>query len=70
MALLNVEEATKRFGEKLESGYFSSMREEAHRLAKQFEPDENYSHYKEERDTNTVCTVATSGAFKDLIKKL
>jgi PHD/YefM family antitoxin component YafN of YafNO toxin-antitoxin module len=32
-APIDVEEATREFAEKLNSGYFSSMREEAHKLA-------------------------------------
>ena len=70
MGLINVEQATKDFEEKLQSGFFSSMREDAHRLAKMYEPKEDYSDKKEDRDTKAVIDFANSSEFKQLVDSL
>ena len=70
MALVDVEQATKEFRDLLDSGHFSSMREEAHKLAKMREPDEDYADHKAERDTQAVMEFAQSEVFKDIVKNL
>ena len=70
MALIDAEQATKEFSDRLDSGYFSSMREEAHKLAKISEPDEDYAEHKAERDTQAVKEFANSDEFKNIVKNL
>ena len=70
MALLDAEQATKEFSDHLDSGYFSSMSEEAHKLAKMREPDEDYADHKAARDTQAVREFAQSEVFKDIVKNL
>ena len=70
MGLVNVEDATREFSKKLEEGYFSSMREDAHKLAKAFEPDEDYDERKAERDTKAVIEFANSEEFQEIVKSL
>lgn len=70
MGLVNVEQATKDFEQRLKDGYFSSMREDAHKLAKAFEPDEDYDESKAERDTKAVIEFANSEEFQELVKSL
>lgn len=67
MALINIEEAIRRFKQKLESGYFKSRREKANKLAKKIESKEPYSLRKEERDTKALCEFAESELFQELI---
>ncbi len=70
MGLVNVEQATKDFEQRLKDGYFSSMREDAHKLAKVFELDEDYDERKAERDTKAVIEFANSEEFQELVKSL
>lgn len=68
--MVDVEKATKDFEQKLKSGYFSSMRQEAHDLAVMSEPEEDYKTYKLQRDTEAVKKFAESGEFLDILKDL
>ncbi len=70
MGLVNVEQATKEFEEKLQNGFFSSMKEDAHKLAKMYEPTEDYEERKAERDTKAVIEYAQSDEFTQLFNSL
>jgi len=76
MALLNVEEATKDFEEKLESGFFKSRYPEPQGYIdpdNEYDPDDiegGYSKYKAQRDTDAVIAFAKSDAFKELLNAI
>lgn len=63
MALLDVELETKKFTQKLESGYYGGN--------VSFEVmDDGYTKEREERDTNAVKEFVHSNFFDDFIKNL
>lgn len=68
--LNDIKKATEDFEEKLKQGYFSSMRDEAHKLAKLSEPIEDYAISKEDRDTKAVEEFTKSDTFKEIVKSL
>lgn len=69
MLLYNIEKATEEFKEKLESGYYKTRKEEAHEIAKLFEPNEDYSISKEERDIQAIHDFVNSPFFQEILKK-